>query len=186
MPTVRPFRALRYDTAAAGPLADLVAPPYDVISDEARLEYLARSPYNVVHLTLPDSEEQAGRDLAAWRASGVLAEEPERYWWIAQDYVGPDGVARTREGFAASVPATPYERGRGAPARANPRRPEGRSSPPSSCDADAARADLPSLRRRSAARAAGRRAAARRRRGRRAHARLADRRRRASTRRRRC
>ena len=111
MPTVRPFRALRYDTAAAGPLADLVAPPYDVISDEARLEYLARNPYNVVHLTLPESEEQAGRDVAAWRAGGVLAEEPERYWWIAQDYVGPDGVARTREGFAASVPATPYDEG---------------------------------------------------------------------------
>jgi uncharacterized protein (DUF1015 family) len=111
MPTVRPFRALRYDAAAAGPLADLVAPPYDVISPEARSEYLARSPYNVVHLTLPDSEEQAGRDLAAWRADGVLEEQPERYWWIAQDYVGPDGVARTREGLAASVPVTPYEAG---------------------------------------------------------------------------
>jgi uncharacterized protein (DUF1015 family) len=110
MPTVKPFRALRY-TEAAGPLDELVAPPYDVISAEARSAYLARSPFNVVHLTLPDSEEQAGRDLAAWRADGVLGEQPERYWWIAQDYVGPDGVARTREGFAASVPVTPYEAG---------------------------------------------------------------------------
>ena len=111
MPTVKPFRALRYDTSVAGPLDELVAPPYDVISAEAREQYLARSPYNVVHLTLPDSEEQAGRELAAWRADGVLAEQPELYWWIAQDYVGPDGVARTREGFAASVPVTPYEDG---------------------------------------------------------------------------
>ena len=63
MPTVRPFRALRY-TADAGSLDDLVAPPYDVISAEAREQYLARSPYNVVHLTLPDSEEEAGRELA--------------------------------------------------------------------------------------------------------------------------
>src|SRR5205823_6071203 len=31
------------------------------------------------------------------------------FWWVAQDYVGPDGVARTREGFAAAVPAAPYE-----------------------------------------------------------------------------
>src|SRR5438445_12132322 len=104
MPTVRPFGALRYDISVAGPLDGLVAPPYDVISDEARREYLARSPYNVVHLTLPDSEADAARDLAAWRSSGVLAEQPVRYWWLAQDYVGPDGVARTREGFAASVP----------------------------------------------------------------------------------
>src|SRR5689334_20130841 len=111
MPTVRPFRALRYDTEVAGPLDDLVAPPYDVISDDARRGYLACSPYNVVHLTLPDSEEQAARDLGAWRAVGALVEQPERYWWIAQDYTGPDGVSRTREGFAASVPVTPYEDG---------------------------------------------------------------------------
>lgn len=111
MPTVRPFRALRYDPAIAGPLDELVAPPYDVISDAQRLDYLARSPYNVVHLTLPDSELEAARDLADWRARGVLAEAPERYWWVAQDYTGPDGVARTREGFAASVPAVPYEDG---------------------------------------------------------------------------
>ncbi len=110
MPTVKPFRALRY-SSAAGPLADLVAPPYDVISAEARADYLARSPYNVVHLTLPDSEEQAGRDLAAWRAVQVLVEQPDLYWWLAQSYVGPDGVPRTREGFAASVPVTPYEAG---------------------------------------------------------------------------
>ncbi|HEX4527700.1 MAG TPA: DUF1015 domain-containing protein [Gaiellaceae bacterium] len=111
MPTVRPFRALRYDTAVAGPLDALVAPPYDVISDAERVEYLARSPYNVVHLTLPDSEEQAARELAEWRAEGVLAEAAEGYWWIAQDYTGPDGVARTREGIAASVPAAPYQDG---------------------------------------------------------------------------
>ena len=106
MPTVRPFRALRY---ARENLDALVAPPYDVISEAQRLEYLARSPYNVVHLTLPDSPEQAARDLADWREQGVLALDEERYWWVAQDYTGPDGVERTREGFAASVPVTPYE-----------------------------------------------------------------------------
>ena len=111
MPTVRPFSALRYDPAVAGPLDELVAPPYDVISDEQRLAYLGRSPYNVVHLTLPDSEEQAGRNLAEWRRAGAIIAQPESYWWLAQDYVGPDGVARTREGFAASVPVTPYEAG---------------------------------------------------------------------------
>jgi uncharacterized protein (DUF1015 family) len=84
---------LRY---AVEPLDALVAPPYDVISDEQRTEYLARSPYNVVHLTLPDSEEQAAADLVDWRANGVLVEDEPRYWWVAQDYTGPDGVRRTR------------------------------------------------------------------------------------------
>jgi uncharacterized protein (DUF1015 family) len=111
VPTVRPFRALRYDPDVAGPLDSLVAPPYDVISDGERRDYLARSPYNVVHLTLPDSEEAAGQALREWIDRGVLVRDGERYWWIAQDYVGPDGVARTREGVAASVPVTPYEVG---------------------------------------------------------------------------
>jgi uncharacterized protein (DUF1015 family) len=58
---------------------------------------------------LPDSEEQAAGDFVSWRDSGVLAATDEVYWWVAEDYVGPDGVARTREGVAASVPVTPYE-----------------------------------------------------------------------------
>jgi uncharacterized protein (DUF1015 family) len=111
MPTVRPFRPLRFDTAVAGPLDRLVAPPYDVISDEARTEYLARSPYNIVHLTLPETPEDAARELADWRARGVLVEGRPSYWWIAQDYVGPDGVARTREGLGAAIPVTPYADG---------------------------------------------------------------------------
>ncbi|NUR75626.1 MAG: DUF1015 domain-containing protein [Thermoleophilia bacterium] len=115
MPTVKPFRALHYDPAVAGPLDRLVAPPYDVISDEQRRDYLARSPYNVVHLTLPESEEEAASELADWKERGVLVQDDERYWWIAQDYVGPDGVARTREGVAASVPVAPYEDGQVLP-----------------------------------------------------------------------
>ena len=111
MATIRPFRALRFDESRAGPVEALVAPPYDVISAEQRAEYLARSPYNVVHLTLPGSEEQAARDLAAWRDTGVLVEDEEpSYWWLSQEYVGPDGVARTREGFVAALRAEPYER----------------------------------------------------------------------------
>ena len=92
---VRPFRAERYDEANAGPLEALVAPPYDVITPEQRQDYLARSPYNVVHLTLPDDEEQAGRDLAAWRSDGVLARDAEpAYWLLSQEYTGPDGVTQ--------------------------------------------------------------------------------------------
>jgi uncharacterized protein (DUF1015 family) len=110
VPTIRPFRALRYSDEA-GKLKDLVAPPYDVISPQERLEYLERSPHNVVHLTLPDSEEQAARDFADWRHNGVLVEEEPAVWWVSQDYTGPDGIERTREGFAASVKVEPYETG---------------------------------------------------------------------------
>src|SRR5579872_3820972 len=107
MARIRPFRALRYDVPD---LADVVAPPYDVISPEERAEYRARSAYNVVHLTLPDSEEQAAADLREWQDEGVLVRDREpSYWWLSQDYVGPDGVARRREGFVAALHAEPYE-----------------------------------------------------------------------------
>jgi uncharacterized protein (DUF1015 family) len=110
MAVVKPFRAERYDESKAGPLKSLVAPPYDVISPAQREEYLARSPHNVVHLTLPDDEEQAGRDLAAWREQGVLTRDAEPgYWLLSQDYTGPDGVPRTRSGLVASLRAEPYE-----------------------------------------------------------------------------
>src|SRR4051794_28679826 len=114
MPPILPFRALRY-SERAGPLESLVAPPYDVIDDEARRAYLERSPYNVVHLTLPESAEDAAATLAAWREEGVLREEDPALWWIAQDYVGPDGVPRTREGVAGSLEVTPYEAGQVLP-----------------------------------------------------------------------
>jgi uncharacterized protein (DUF1015 family) len=111
MAEIKPFRALRYDTDQAGPLEDLVAPPYDVIGPAEREQYLARSPYNVVHLTLPDSEEEAGRSLRSWRESGVLANEEPAFWALSQEYVGPDGVARTRNGVVVSLRVEPYENG---------------------------------------------------------------------------
>ena len=108
---IKPFRALRFDTDVAGALDELVAPPYDVIGPEERARYLGQSPYNVVHLTLPDSEEDAGRTFRDWREEGVLTEEPPAFWALSQDYVGPDGVARTRTGLVASLRIEPYESG---------------------------------------------------------------------------
>lgn len=111
MAEVRPFRALRYDEDVAGPLADLVAPPYDVLDDEQRRRLRGLSDHNVVRLTLPDSEEEAAELLDEWIERGVLARDEEpAYWWLAQEYVGPDGVARRREGFVASLRAEPYDR----------------------------------------------------------------------------
>ena len=111
MAAVRPFRALRYDEAVAGPLESLVAPPYDVIGPEERERLLARSAYNVVHLTLPDSEQEAAALLGQWLERGVLVRDAEpAYWWLEQDYVGPDGVARRRRGLVAALRVEPYER----------------------------------------------------------------------------
>jgi uncharacterized protein (DUF1015 family) len=110
MAVVKPFRAHRYDEAVAGPLETLVAPPYDVIDDAQREELMARSPFNVGHLTLPDDVADAERLWGEWQSDGVVVREPEAsFWALEQDYVGPDGIPRTRRGLVASLRPEPYE-----------------------------------------------------------------------------
>ncbi len=69
----------------------------------------AASPYNVVHLTLPDDEADAARLWREWQKDGVLvAEDGDALWWLAQDYVGPDGIPRRRDGLLCALRAEPY------------------------------------------------------------------------------
>ena len=73
MAEVKPFRAVRYGERA-GSLDTLVAPPYDVISPAERDELAARNEHNVVRLTLPDDETEAGRTWRAWRDDETLVD----------------------------------------------------------------------------------------------------------------
>jgi Protein of unknown function (DUF1015) len=112
MPLVKPFRALRYATGAAGPLDVLVSPPYDVISPELHDRLLAASPYNSVRLVRPDDPEEAARLLTDWQRDGVLVREEEpAVWLLEEDFVGPDGVSRTRRSLVARAALEPFERG---------------------------------------------------------------------------
>jgi uncharacterized protein (DUF1015 family) len=111
MADAQSFRAVRY-AGAAGALADLVAPPYDAIDEVERAELFTRSPYNVIHVTLPDSAEEAARVYREWLARGVLERDDNASAWLAvESYVGPDGVARQRHGLIVSLLAEPYEAG---------------------------------------------------------------------------
>jgi Protein of unknown function (DUF1015) len=107
MAVLEPFRAVRY-SGAAGPVGDLVAPPYDAVAGDEREGLLARSPYNVAHLTLSDSPEDAGRLYRGWLADGILSPDDETdSWLLVEEFVGPDGVARERRGVIGSLVATP-------------------------------------------------------------------------------
>ena len=151
MADVAPFRAIRY----ARPDATVTAPPYDVLTPELRDAYRARDPHNVVHLTLNDSEEEAGRLFRAWLEDGVLVRDDEpAVWVVEQDYVGPDGVARRRDGLVASLARRAVRDPSGPAARAHARRAEGEPAAAAARGAGAARADLPPLRRRAAGRRA--------------------------------
>jgi uncharacterized protein (DUF1015 family) len=120
MADVQPLRALHYDPAVAGRLQEVVAPPYDVIDDSQRAELLARSPFNVVGVDLPQGEGDpyaAARELFEdWQRQGVLARDSEPALWAhAQDYTGPDGERRSRRGFFCRVRIEGYGPGRVRP-----------------------------------------------------------------------
>jgi uncharacterized protein (DUF1015 family) len=123
MADVQPLRALHYDPAKVGEVAQVVAPPYDVIDDGQRAELLARSPFNVVAVDLPkpgpgsDDPYEAARDtFADWQRQGaVVRDEQPALWAHTQDYAGPDGVARTRRGFFCRVRIEGYGPGRVRP-----------------------------------------------------------------------
>jgi uncharacterized protein (DUF1015 family) len=112
MAEIQPLRALRYEPSVAGPLEDLVAPPYDVIDAAQRAALAARSPYNVVEIDLPAGDDPyaaAAATLARWREEGAVVEDEEPALWVLrQDYTGPDGRALTRQGFLCRVRVTDY------------------------------------------------------------------------------
>jgi uncharacterized protein (DUF1015 family) len=124
MADVQPLQSLHYDPATVGKLADVVAPPYDVIDDSQRAELLKRSPFNVVAVDLPkpddnstrDPYEQAGELFESWQLQGALLRDPEPAIWAhSQDYTGPDGIRRTRRGFFCRVRIEDYGPGRVRP-----------------------------------------------------------------------
>jgi uncharacterized protein (DUF1015 family) len=123
MAEIQPLRALHYDPAVVAALADVVAPPYDVIDSGQRAQLLARSPFNVVAVDLPQAEPSGGDPYAAagelfesWQLQGALVRDREPALWAhTQDYTGPDGKTRTRRGFFCRVRIEDYGPGRVRP-----------------------------------------------------------------------
>ena len=119
MPTIRPFRALRYSREQVEDLSAVVAPPYDVIGPDRHRELLARDPRNVVRLDLPEEDagdppderyRRAARVLSTWRTDGTLHQDPRLALYpYEQTYTipGTDRTA-TRRGVFARVVLEPF------------------------------------------------------------------------------
>jgi uncharacterized protein (DUF1015 family) len=91
MATVAPFRGVFFNQVKAGQIAELVCPPYDIISHEQQQALYRRNAHNVVRLEFglesPGDTEtdnrytRAAAMLAEWTRTGVLtrADEPAFY-----------------------------------------------------------------------------------------------------------
>jgi len=119
---LHPFRGILYNPADIDDLFAVLAPPYDVISQQEREIYYQRHAYNVVRLILGRDEPgdtaaanrytRAAHYLRTWLHSGVLTRDPRPSMYLcAEGYLLPDGTQRERQGLIALCRLEPYERG---------------------------------------------------------------------------
>ena len=116
MADVRPLPGIRY--SAEGELADLVTPPYDVISPEAQARYYARHPHNIIRLELGRDEPgdddlgnkytRAAQTFAEWRLNGVMRQDQEALYLYEQRFTVA-GAAHRRVSLLARVRLEPWE-----------------------------------------------------------------------------
>ncbi|MBI5815348.1 MAG: DUF1015 domain-containing protein [Nitrospinae bacterium] len=108
MTRVNPFRGVRYNLEKIK-AADVLAPPYDVISPDAQRAFYEKSDRNVVRLILGIENEtdtqtnnrytRSSMFLAKWLADGTLARDPKPALYLyAQDYE-VEGEKTRRTGF---------------------------------------------------------------------------------------
>jgi uncharacterized protein (DUF1015 family) len=105
---VRPFRGIRYDTTESNDLSDLIAPPYDIISEDRQEELYARSEHNFVRLELPRGPGEArygeaARRLREWLTDGVLTRELEPAFYVLEQQFVADGRTWHRRGVFCLV-----------------------------------------------------------------------------------
>ncbi len=121
MADVVPFHGLRYDESKAGPLGDLISPPYDVISDADREALYARSPFNVVRVE--EGKVEPGDDATnnkysrakaafeEWLSTGVLKVDTSPAFYLYDHYFVVGGQRIRRRGFLGALRL--YQEGRG-------------------------------------------------------------------------
>ena len=119
MPTVRPFRALRFAQEATPDLSRVVSPPYDIISPDQQRDLLARDERNVVRLDLPtpgageepdERYRRAARTLAAWRSDGTLRKDrrPSLYLYEVTSTLAGSAEACVQRGFFGRLRLEPF------------------------------------------------------------------------------
>lgn len=112
MPRFEPFPGIRYRVDAAAAAA-VTAPPYDVISPADRRRLIQSDPHNVVRIDLPVADDEpagtdpydaAGDRWRAWRAEGVLVDDPAPSFTVYRmESVDDDGRARRTTGVIGAL-----------------------------------------------------------------------------------
>ena len=119
--TVVPFCGLRYNVEKVGDIADVIAPPYDVIKPDERVDLEARHPANIIHLILsqPQQDDTVNNNqytrsaglMNQWITDETLVQDQTpRYYIYDQSFQAPDGKNYTRRALIALVKLEPFEK----------------------------------------------------------------------------
>jgi len=121
MADVQPLHGIRYAKEAVDDLAQVVTPPFDVISKEAQARYYARHPYNVIRLelgqerpgdtTLNNRYTRAAATLGEWRMDGVLRQDAAPCYYLYQQIFTHAGKTYTRTSLLARVRLEEWDAG---------------------------------------------------------------------------
>lgn len=114
MAEIRAFKALRFDTEKAGAIEELVCPPYDIISEEQRQEYIYRNPNNIIRLELPKGDEPyktAGEVLKKWLDRGILKKDSEDAVYIYEEEFSINGIHAKFKGCIVRVKIEEFSKG---------------------------------------------------------------------------
>ena len=115
MADVRPFRGLRYAPSTVITLTDVLCPPYDVISPAFQRALQQQSPYNAIHLELPEGDTheryaRAAQSLNRWGHEGVLERDPRPSYYLLRHRFTHRDRTMERWGLTASVRLEEFDR----------------------------------------------------------------------------
>ena len=121
MADVIPFRGIFYNPDKANNLADVVTPPFDVISNAEQEVFYARSSHNVVRLILGKSSagdtpshnphSRAADYLQNWLAERSLVRDTAPAFYLTNLDFTIDNRPVTRSGLIAAVRLVPFDAG---------------------------------------------------------------------------
>ncbi len=121
MAEIRPFSGIQYAPELRSQLAELVTPPYDVISPEQQNTFYARNPNNIIRLELGRDEPgddrlnnrytRAAAAFAEWRMRGILRQESQPVMYLYRQGFSHDGRMLWRTSLLTAVRLEPWEAG---------------------------------------------------------------------------
>ena len=108
---VSPFRGIRFNQRIVGDLAQVICPPYEVISHEQQKLYYKKSDYNTIRLEFPAEgpESTAGRYQGAaitfqqWLKHGILQFDSVSSFYLHDHRFEYSGEMKIRHGLIARV-----------------------------------------------------------------------------------